>query len=342
MLTNTQLENIMAEICSCCNSEKLPSETEIISIVDKTITTLENEDRKYRPRSMERKSGGLLDFYSNVRPVIIVPDLHGRSRFLYDLLNFKINSRTVLSLLNEEKIFVVCVGDGIHCEYGETVASRWKVSYDLYSGGKILSEPMTQEILDSWKTMHTVMNLKNTFPKNFHFLKGNHENILNERGNGNYPFRKFAAEGEMVKEYIISAYGDAVLHLISCFEKSLPLVALFRDFGISHSEPQKSYSRKEIINYHKFPEVIYSFTWTNNDEAEADSVQAQMTKLNRKCKESRRLVWFGGHRPVNENYSARQNGKFIQFHNPALQNVVLIDSAEDFDPEKHIIQISSI
>lgn len=41
-----------------------------------------------------------------------------------------------------------------------------------------------------------IMVLKTGFPAHFHFLKGNHENIKNDLGGGNSPFRKLVSEGK--------------------------------------------------------------------------------------------------------------------------------------------------
>ena len=51
-------------------------------------------------------------------------------------------------------------------------------------------------------------------------------------------------------------------------------------------------------------------------------------------------VYFGGHRPVKENYRLRQNGKFIQIHNPKLQNIVLVRPDRKFNPETDIVSVS--
>ena len=51
-------------------------------------------------------------------------------------------------------------------------------------------------------------------------------------------------------------------------------------------------------------------------------------------------VYLGGHRPVNGNYKLRQNGLYIQFHNPGLQNVAIVKSDKKFNPNLDIVEVA--
>ena len=340
MLTDEQCESLRQRILSYRDCADIPSEEDLMTLLDRTLSVLESESADYRPSASDGSAGGLLDFSRMEEcPVVIVPDLHARPDFIINLIHCSFCGESMLSALAHDRLFIICVGDGVHAESPVEARERWISSYKEWSeNGIIDSCTMREEMADCFATMMAVMELKNAFPQRFHFLKGNHENILNQEGGGDHPFRKYALEGAMVKEFVDSVYGDAVLHLINCFETALPIVALFRDFGISHAEPFRPYLREEIINYHDNGDLILDFTWTGNDQAESDSCARQFSLLSGREDDGKSL-WFGGHRPVDGKYNLRQNGRYVQIHNPLEMNIAVVSSAERFNPEEDIISI---
>ena len=52
------------------------------------------------------------------------------------------------------------------------------------------------------------------------------------------------------------------------------------------------------------------------------------------------IKYFAGHRPVTGNYYLRQNGYFVQIHNPEKQNIVLVYTNKDINLEEDIKTIS--
>ncbi|MBO4321181.1 MAG: metallophosphoesterase [Treponema sp.] len=316
----------------------LPDESEILEIAESAVETLENEKNSYRPYGKNKAPGGLLDFSSLEQDVILVPDLHARSDFLLRLLDSNIVEPNVLTALAEKRCTVLCVGDCFHTETPGDCALRWKKAYHEWQKNNADSPEMHEEMHDCFATVLPVMMLKKAFPENFHFLKGNHENILNENGNGNYAFYKYANEGQMVYDFLEKVYSKATINLINSFEKSLPIVALFKTFAVSHAEPCLPYSREEIINYRENDSVILNFTWTDNGAAECGSISNQLKMLDETI-DSGHFLWFGGHRPVRGKYMLRQNGQYIQFHNPLKMNVVHIHADGSFDLENDIVSV---
>ena len=117
MLTREQLVEFRQHLQDISDSISFPREDELQCFLDKAVAIQESEDESYRPLNSAGKSGGLLDFTKSQLPVIIVPDIHGRADFLLKLIDFKVeNSKTVLELLNENQIMVICVGDAVHSE----------------------------------------------------------------------------------------------------------------------------------------------------------------------------------------------------------------------------------
>lgn len=96
-------------------------------------------------RVLEKLAGekGIVEIREGV-PTMIISDLHARKDFLEKVLAFKDSGgKTALDLLKENKINIVCVGDGMHSE----MASNWTttgVHYDLNTfiakGGEMQSK----------------------------------------------------------------------------------------------------------------------------------------------------------------------------------------------------------
>ena len=318
--------------------KNLPEENELLEILEKVVQVLEKENASYRPIDKSGNPDAVLDFASFARmPVIAVPDLHGRSDFLMKLLEYRICNRQVYDLLESEEIMVVCLGDGVHGEL--RAKERWRAALKKYQEGVAVSPEMEEEVCEDFATMRTVWELKVRFPLHFHFLKGNHENVLNSDENGDRVFFKYAKEGEMVRDFIETRYSQGLLYAIHSFEKKLPLCACFGNWAMSHAEPASVYTRKQIVNGYSDSQLVYDFTWTSNEDEAKNTVLGNLKTLTDKFNIKKNWFWIGGHRPVwNEKFNARQEGKFIQIHNTKEMNIAFVYGC-DFDPAKHVINI---
>ncbi len=328
--------------------KNFPSHDEVFSLADNASSVLETEPKVYRPWSKGGQPGGLIDFsnYKKNLPLIIVPDIHGRTYFLKNILDFvppegflfpELSGKTVFEALEKKSVRIVCVGDALHSELRGR--NRWILAYSEFSNGIFSGENMKEEMLENMNLLCSLMELKIAFPKFFHFLKGNHENIMNVYSAGDFPFRKFAQEGEMVRHFIQDYYGDDILMMISYWETSLPLLASFPSCVISHAEPLKPFKRSEVINGRFSEDVVKSLTWTQNDCAEEGGVEKMLLEFTHK-KSCDNLFYFAGHRPVSGKYFLRQNGKFIQIHNPEEQNIALVYTDRVFNPENDIVSVA--
>ena len=340
MLLKEQLSIFFESLVSQEKDFRFPSEDEAASYLREAVSVLENEKTFYRPVSSSGKSGGLLDFTASDAPVILVPDLHARFNFLLKLLKFKPSfskGKNVLELLNEKQLYVICAGDAWHSE--GRCAERWRKSLEEYKNGNILCSGMKEEMRENFMTLFFIMEIKKHFAENFHFLKGNHENILNENADGNYSFYKYALEGEMTRAFIESFYSENVLMLLSRWEKNLPVCAAFPSFCITHAEPLTFYKKRDIISFRNNPELIKAFTWTRNGEAMENSVARLFHELT--GKDSSLALWFAGHRPVDGKFFYRQGKSLIQFHNPSQMNVAVVLPEKKFDPVTDIVSVDA-
>ena len=320
-------------------AEELPSHDYIAYIADKVVTVLENENTDYRESFPAGKPGGLLDFTQLSLPLVIIPDIHARSDFLQNILSFVppkgfLDDCTLnlYEAVETGKVRIVCVGDILHSELRGI--KRWEKASTEFSEGVFDGKAMRKEMQEGLASLCMIMECKAAFPNFFHCLKGNHENIMNKSGGGDFPFRKFADEGQMVQ----TVYGDDILMLISYFERNLPLAAVFDGCIISHAEPRRALSRKELVCGMGNADVVSSLTWTENNSAFPGSVAAMLSSLTGKTRINS-LRYFGGHRPVKGNYALRQNNLYVQIHNPALQNITLVYENKIFNPETDIVSV---
>jgi hypothetical protein len=311
-----------------------PDSNDYSEVINKAIDAFLAEGEPVRPRASDGRPGGLIQL-SDVQ-TIIVPDLHARMDFFIHVMNFETNDgKRVFQGLADGTVQVVCVGDGFHAE-GRAV-ERWRNALDEYLGDYRKHRNMDQEMRESMGLMEMVMRVKTAYPDTFYFLKGNHENIANENGEGNYPFGKFAYEGEMVTGYVTKFFGDEFLDLYYRFEKQLPVMAVGKGFMVTHAEPKSFYPREMVINYYDYPEVIYGLTWTANDAAEEGSVETTLRYyLGDGYSENSHL--FGGHRPVPRRYLLRAGGKYVQIHNPDKFIVAYIAEG-DIEIDRDVIEI---
>ncbi len=323
----------------------LPGHQYLSDLTERCIAVLEHEDASYRPySSASGKSGGLLDFTADALPLVIVPDIHARSYFLANILAYtppegflQNGRRTILEALGEGAVQVVCVGDILHSELRGK--KRWEAALEEYASGSSFGQAMESEMAEGLCALCLLMECKCAFPSAFHCLKGNHENILNAAGAGNYPFRKFADEGRMTRRFMERTYGETILMLIARFEKALPLLAVFSNGMVSHAEPFRSFTRKELIDGMTSGAVVGALTWTRNDEARAGSVAAMLAQLSGRP-DWERLTYFGGHRPVSGRYALREGGLFVQIHNPMEQNIALAYPDRPFNPDTDIVSVA--
>lgn len=321
------------------NRKKPPGPDEYLSIVNQTNNVLTLENEQIRPYCIAGRGtgepGGIIHLKRDI-PTIIVPDLHARMNFFLNIMFAKVHEHTVLAGLALNKVQVVCMGDGFHAE--GRAAKRWQKAFEEYSGKYQKHRYIDEEMKESLGIMEMIMRVKCAFPDNFHFLKGNHENIANERGGGNYPFRKYAYEGAMVLEYINKFYGNTFLKTYYSFEKRLPLLAIGRNFLISHAEPQYFYEYNDVLHYKDNPHIVQGLTWTDNNAAEPGSVR-EMLEIYLELPDLTGCYYFGGHRAVLGKFSKRADGKYIQIHNPNKFIIAVIQPEGDIDLEKDIMEL---
>jgi hypothetical protein len=300
------------------------------------LEVLGTEPEGTRPADPEWRPGGLV-LLDRGLPTIVVPDLHARMDFFLSVLAYEAEKgRKAIELLAEGRLQIVCLGDGVHSE--GRAARRWQTALDEFHEEYRVHDSMDEEMRESLGVMGMVMEVKRSFPGRFHFLKGNHENITNEMGGGNLPFRKYALEGLMTLDYMERFYGEEMVKAYALFEKELPLLAAGRGFLISHAEPGSFFDRKSLVAYRRHPEVVSGLTWTDNDEAQGGSVQRMLAHYLGE-EEGARGYYFTGHRPVSGRYRLRAAGRLVQIHDPEKFMIAHLPVSSEIDPERDVREI---
>ena len=310
------------------NRKTYPEAELLLPALFKVEKVMAAENPEIRPPDGFGRPGGLL-LLQNL-PTIIVPDLHARPAFLWALANWvpPFSEAPVLRLLEKGKIQVLCVGDGFHSESPRY--DRWMKAYLEYEEQYKKHKFMDSEMNDGLRLMLLVMDWKTNYPDVFHFLKGNHENVTNELSDDNRSFYKFAEEGEMVRLWFEMFLGDNALDSYYRFEKFLPVFAVGNCFCVSHAEPHQYYSREQIINCYAMRDVIYDFTWTDNDRSIDGTVAAFLEDW---FPGNSDVKYFGGHRVIKEKYNLRADGKYVQIHNPLRFPVVYLRDSKDLQKD---------
>ncbi len=307
------------------------------ALADAARTVLSTEPAAMRPADSRGLPGGLIRLIPGL-PTIIVPDLHARTAFLLSLFCSPLpGGGTVRDALGRGELQILCLGDGFHAE--ARAVERWKAAHEEYLDGYRNHAAMDQEMSESMALMEMVMLAKLSYPRHFHFLKGNHENILNEEGNGNHPFRKFVLEGEMVLSWLQKFYDASFLAKYAAFENCLPVFALGSRFLASHAEPLQPYTQDQLVDARLRPDVVLGLTWTDNNEADTGSVTTLLARFLPLVAKPR---YFTGHRTVSGLFKERSGGAHLQIHNPDKFVIAWAMPDRDVEPSIDIGEIRDI
>ncbi len=335
-------EGLLEDLGRLANRAFGPEPSAFADLVGRAQEVLDGESPVLRPRDGEGLPGGLLDLPD--LPVLLLPDLHARADFLAAVLTWRPPldpggsdaMPTVLHLLSQGKLLLLCLGDAFHGE-GQDAALRWNLAIPEYESGWASAPAMDEEMGRALACVELILRLKLAFPESFHYLKGNHDNVANEEGRGDHPFYKYAYEGEMTASWFAHRYGDELRAAYRSLELSLPVLARGRHFVASHAEPAFPLKAGDILEYRRRPDVVEALTWTPNDGALPGSVFSSLRSLlGTRALGSR---WFGGHRPVEGRYALRQHGRYIQFHRPGHRNVVLLKAGKSPDAARDVLDL---
>ncbi len=318
-----------------------PSNDYFLEVIKAVNEFFEKGEQTNRPLNSEGKAGGIV-YFKEVEDIIILPDLHARRIFLQSVLSgrFTDGEESLIELLESGKFALVCLGDGVHGEAEHS--KRWKSAADEFVKGYTNHKHIDAEIADSFNLMLVIALLQIRYPTRFCFIKGNHENILNENSNGNYSFAKYCYEGEMVLSYFKKFYTVELLAEYAIFERNLPLFVVGNNFMASHAEPAILFDLPRIIDYRDDSALIESLTWTDNFKSPEGTVKSIISNFYESDPDD--IIYFGGHRSINSIYNRTGNDNFIQIHNPHKQILVKFKNivGTKIEPETNIFEYKPV
>lgn len=269
-------------------------------------------------------------------PTLVIPDIHARREFLVKVMEHELNGEKVFDLLQAGQVNVLCLGDGMHGE--RRVRERWvEAESDFQAGNVAGSSAMRQEMVESLGTMQMVMDLKTAFPENFHYLRGNHD----EMNNPSREYMKFArtlSESGMVRSWVKESLGEDFLERYARFEESMPLAATGQGLVATHAAPGSALTREEIER--RDERAFTTLAWTDNTLWEPDGHEREVFQGNLGQLGSPEAHWLVGHRPVQDGlYRGQFDDRLVQVNAPGEFVVALVGADGSFDPKRDIFSL---
>jgi predicted phosphodiesterase len=181
------------------------------------------EQEKYRAKNDQGRPGGLIELPESLSP-IIVGDLHAQVNNLLKILT----ENRFLDGLKTDTACLILLGDAVHSE----------VDGEL--------ENMDSSIL----MMDLILRLKQHFPDNFFYLRGNHDSF-SERLSKNT-----ISQGVLMRRRLTELRGKEYAAEMERFYDLLAYVVCSDSFVACHAGPsRKQAARSELINIDQHPEI---------------------------------------------------------------------------------------
>ncbi|MBF0447209.1 MAG: metallophosphoesterase [Magnetococcales bacterium] len=183
----------------------------------------------FRPLDNQNKPGGLLELPENMIP-IIVGDLHGQVDNLIKILS----ENSFLDAMKSYEACMIVLGDAVHSEVDGEM--------DQFESSILM--------------MDLICKLKLKFPKQFFYLRGNHDSFSPEvRKSG-------IMQGVLWEKAVLKARGQAYKEEMEIFYDALALISMSKDFVACHAAPPKAKATRELlINVHQYPGLVRELLW---------------------------------------------------------------------------------
>lgn len=308
----------------------LPDFELLTNLALEATLALQEEPEEIRPRGSDRRPGGLIRLDEDL-PCLILPDLHARPGLIELALAHEIDEGVTLAeALEAGRVQLLFLGDGLHSENPEI----WEAATREYLSGFVHSPAMNEEMRQGLECMGLVMSLKVRHPRLVHFLKGNHENVMDEKLRGNRSCMKYGLETPMVKEWLARFAGDRFLGIWDRFEKSLPLLARGKGFLASHALPLRVWDEQRVIDGMGKDELVMDLTWSRPRTG-----QDEITEKNLLALLGGAGSWFVGHTPVQVGLFRQQKSGAIFLHNPEKKSAAWVEPGRPFDPKESVWEL---
>ncbi|MBL8390263.1 MAG: metallophosphoesterase [Candidatus Accumulibacter sp.] len=178
----------------------------------------------YRPRSDLGTPGGLLLLPRSVTP-ILVADMHGQVDNLLTVLS----QNAFLDAIEDGSAALIILGDAVHCEVD----------------GRL------REMQSSMLLMDLIFRLKQRFPRQVFYVRGNHDSFSEDIAKDGIP------QGLLWAKELSDQRGTVYLRAMEEFYRLLPYIVSSDDFVACHAAaPKAEVSLPMLVNIHRHPELI--------------------------------------------------------------------------------------
>lgn len=187
-----------------------------------------------RLRDSEGNPGGLVDFPSGIRPIII-GDLHANLDNLIDIIDHEKNREDI----EEGRAALIFVGDSVHDD----------------RTGHMKEMESSVEIFDY------ILRLIVEHPETVYYIRGNHD-TFDER------LRKSGiAQGLEFKNALLAKEGADYVAAVQRFFDALPMFVIGDGFVITHAGPPRGgLVREELVDIKRYPEKYHQLMWNRVNE----------------------------------------------------------------------------
>lgn len=201
---------------------KLLDPDSALTLIRKVNLILENE--AHRPKDRAGRPGGVVKLPSG-SVSCIVGDLHAKADNLLVILS----QNGYLDALAEGKAFLIILGDAVHPE-GDTALD---------------------EMESSMLIMDLILKLKQQFPSQVFYLRGNHDSFSEEIAKGGIP------QGLVWGKQLKNSRGESYKKEMEKFYDLLPYVVISDHFITCHAAaPSSAAPLEAIINIRDNPKLI--------------------------------------------------------------------------------------
>jgi len=202
--------------------------TKALDLLRSVNAIMENEP--YRPLDSKGRPGGLIELPA-LTPPVIIGDMHAQIDNLLKILS----ENCLLACLESNSVKLIILGDAVHSE----------VSKEM--------ESMDSSIL----MMDLLLTLKQRFPANVFYIRGNHDSFDPQLSKGGI------SQGLLMRNRLQELRGlEYVLEMEKLYDL-LPYVVTSDSYLICHAgPPRNSVSREDIINIRDNPLIAHELTTT--------------------------------------------------------------------------------
>ncbi len=208
----------------------------LVSLVPDVALALINDVNKilsteaYRRRNRYGEPGALLEIPDDKSPIIL-GDIHTN---IDNLLKILSENNFFETLLNDKACLII-IGDAPHCEL----------------------DGLEGEMDSSLLIMDFIFQLKRLLPRNFFYLRGNHDSFSPQ-------IRKAGInQGALWKKKVHDARGVTYFAAMETLYSKLPMVAIGKDFITCHAGPTKSpLSVEQLVNLKESDSSYHDLLWS--------------------------------------------------------------------------------